>query len=611
MSRMAVFRDFSQLGRRGSGAGISDAGAWQQHPDERIPMFQRLMVVLLLTLAVAVAQASGAPAAGRFSLDSVFTPVVARSGMVVSEEELASQTGADILRRGGNAVDAAVAVGFALAVVLPEAGNLGGGGFMLVHLAESGRTIAIDYREVAPAAAARDMFLDADGEVDHAELDHGARGVAVPGTVAGLDHALRRYGTMSWQEVIAPAIDLARRGFELDPAQAASLAMGRERLLRNEEAARIYLGADGSAPAVGSHMRFTDLAASLQELQRDGAAAFHGGKLGARIVADVQRLGGVLSLQDLADYRVVEREPVRGNYRGFDVVSMPPPSSGGVHLIQMLNILEPYPLGELGQGSAAGVHLMVEAMRRAYADRSLHLADPDFVRVPVAGLTSKAYAAMLRGSIDEQRASVSRQVQPGEPARYESPQTTHFSVMDRWGNAVANTYTLNWSYGSGIVARGTGILLNNEMDDFSAKPGVPNVYGLLGGEANAVQPRKRPLSSMTPTMLMQDGKVFLVTGSPGGSQIITSVLQTVVNVVDHGANIQAATNAPRFHHQWLPDELLVEGIFSRDSAELLRARGHRVVETAPIGTTQSILFWDGFFHGAADPRRGGGKAIGL
>jgi gamma-glutamyltranspeptidase / glutathione hydrolase len=574
-------------------------------------MLHRLIAALLLMLAGSAGLAADTPAAGRFSLDSVFTPVVARSGMVVTEQALASQVGIDILRRGGNAVDAAVAVGFALAVVLPEAGNLGGGGFMLVHLAAEGRTVAIDYREVAPAAAARDMFLRADGSVDHAELDHGARSIAVPGTVAGLDHALRRYGTMDWKELIAPAIELASKGFAVDAAQAASLEMGRERLQRNAEAARVFLDAEGNSPDFGTHMRFPDLAASLQALQREGAQAFHGGALGARVVADVQRLGGVLSLQDLAAYRVVEREPVRGSYRGYEIVSMPPPSSGGVHLIQMLNILEGYPLGEMGQGSAQGVHLMAEAMRRAYADRSHHLGDPDFVRVPVAGLTSKRYAARLREGIDPQRATPSQQVQPGDPLPYESPQTTHFSVMDRWGNAVANTYTLNWSYGSGIVARGTGILLNNEMDDFSAKPGVPNVYGLVGGEANAVSARKRPLSSMTPTLLMKDGKVLLVTGSPGGSQIITSVLQTIVNVIDHGANIQTATNAPRFHHQWLPDQLLIEGIFSRDTAQLLRDRGHQVLETAPIGTTQSILFRDGLFQGAADPRRGGGKALGL
>lgn len=569
------------------------------------------LVLGLFLGGAALADTAAPPAAGRFSLEDVFTPVASRNGMVVSEEELGSQVGLAMLRKGGNAVDAAVATAFALAVVMPEAGNLGGGGFMLVHLAKEGRTVALDYREIAPLAATRDMFLRPDGSVDHEELDHGAKSVAVPGTVAGLAHALERWGTRRWSEVLEPAIRLAEDGFELNATQSASLAMGRERLLLNPEAKRVYLAADGSAPAMGVRRRYPDLARSLRDLQRKGPGSFYGGELGERIVTDLARQGGVITREDLRRYRVTERAPLSGTYRGYEVVSMPPPSSGGVHLIQMLNILEGWPLGEMGAGSARGIHLMTEAMRRAYADRSEHLGDPDFVRVPVAALTSKAYAATLRAGIDPDRATPSAEVRPGQLAPYESPQTTHFSVMDRWGNAVANTYTLNWSYGSGIVARGTGILLNNEMDDFSAKPGEPNVYGLIGGEANAVEPGKTPLSSMTPTMLFRDGKVFLVTGSPGGSQIITTVLQTVVNVVDHGLNIQAATNAPRVHHQWWPDELAVERTLSPDTVSLLRERGHTVVEAWPIGTTQTILYWDGLFQGAADPRRGGGRAMGL
>jgi gamma-glutamyltranspeptidase/glutathione hydrolase len=519
--------------------------------------------------------------------------------------------GASVLRRGGNAVDAAVATALALAVVLPEAGNLGGGGFMLVHLAKENRTIALDYREVAPRAATRDMYLKADGSVDHDELDHGAKSVGVPGTVAGLAYALEHWGTMKWWQVVDPALALADKGYVLNATQAASLEYGRERLLLNDEAKRVYLEADGSAPRMGQRRRYVDLAASLKLIKTTGPRAIYGGPVGQKIVDDVQRLGGVLSMEDLREYRPTEREPVTGTYRGFEVVSMPPPSSGGVHLVQMLNILEGWPLAEYGAGSAQGLHLMTEAMRRAYADRSEYLGDPDFVKVPVAALTSKDYAASLRAQIDPARATPSSAVKPGNLAPYESKQTTHFSVMDRDGNAVANTYTLNWSYGSGIVAKGTGILLNNEMDDFSAKPGEPNAFGLLGGEANAVQAGKTPLSSMTPTMLMKDGKVFLVTGSPGGSQIITTVLQTVVNVVDHGMNIQAATNAPRIHHQWWPDELLVERTLSPDTVSLLRAKGHAVTPTYPIGTTQTILYWDGLFQGAADPRRGGGRAVGL
>ena len=574
--------------------------------------FHLLFVVLFSACAWADTTAPAtAPAAGRFSLDDVFTPVAATGGMVVSEEEVASEVGANVLRRGGNAVDAAVATALALAVVLPEAGNLGGGGFMLVHLAKENRTIALDYREVAPRAATRDMYLKADGSVDHDELDHGAKSVGVPGTVAGLAYALERWGTMKWWQVVDPALALADKGYVLNATQAASLEYGRERLLLNDEAKRVYLEADGSAPEMGQRRRYVDLAASLKLIKTTGPRAIYGGPVGQKIVDDVQRLGGVLSMDDLREYRPTEREPVTGTYRGFGVVSMPPPSSGGVHLVQMLNILEGWPLAEYGAGSAQGLHLMTEAMRRAYADRSEYLGDPDFVKVPVAALTSKDYAASLRAQIDPARATPSSAVKPGNLAPYESKQTTHFSVMDRDGNAVANTYTLNWSYGSGIVAKGTGILLNNEMDDFSAKPGEPNAFGLLGGEANAVQPGKTPLSSMTPTMLMKDGKVFLVTGSPGGSQIITTVLQTVLNVVDHGMNIQAATNAPRIHHQWWPDELLVERTLSPDTVSLLRAKGHAVTPTYPIGTTQTILYWDGLFQGAADPRRGGGRAVGL
>jgi gamma-glutamyltranspeptidase/glutathione hydrolase len=447
--------------------------------------------------------------------------------------------------------------------------------------------------------------------VDHDELDHGAKSVGVPGTVAGLAYALEHWGTMKWWQVVDPALALADKGYVLNATQAASLEMGRERLLLNDEAKRTYLEPDGTAPKMGARRRYADLAASLKLLKSVGPAAIYGGAVGQKIVDDVQRMGGVLALDDLRDYRPTERAPVSGSYRGFEVVSMPPPSSGGVHLVQMLNILEGWPLAQMGAGSAQGLHLMAEAMRRAYADRSEYLGDPDFVNVPVAALTSKDYAASLRAQIDPDHATPSAKVKPGTLAPYESHQTTHFSVMDRDGNAVANTYTLNWSYGSGIVAKGTGILLNNEMDDFSAKPGEPNVYGLIGGEANAVQAGKTPLSSMTPTMLMKDGKVFLVTGSPGGSQIITTVLQTIVNVVDHGMNIQAATNAPRIHHQWWPDELLVEHTLSPDTVSLLRARGHTVTPSEPIGTTQTILYWDGLFQGAADPRRGGGKAVGL
>lgn len=572
-----------------------------------------LFAASLLSLSFASTVQAAVPLAApeaRFSLSDVFSPELSRQGMVVSEEDIASRIGAEVLRNGGNAVDAAVAVGIALAVVLPEAGNLGGGGFMLVHLAKSNKTIAIDYREMAPGKAHRDMFLNADGSVDRDELARGWTGIGVPGTVAGLHHALEKYGTMKWADLIKPAIALAKEGFVLKPAHEESFARAQSRLGRNAESKRIFLDPEGKALPFGTKLVQADLAWSLTELAKEGPKAFYQGEIGKRLIADIQANGGIMTMDDLAQYKVVEREPVRGDYRGYQIVSMPPPSSGGVHLIQMLNVLEAYDIKEWGLNSAQTIHAMIETERRAYADRSQHLGDPDFFKVPVSQLLSKKYAETIRAQINMQRATPSVLVQPGDLEGYESPQTTHYSVMDKDGNAVANTYTLNWSYGTGLTAKGTGILLNNEMDDFSAKPGTTNAYGLVGAEANAVQPRKRPLSSMTPTIVMKDGKVFLVTGSPGGSTIITTVLQTVMNVIDHGLNVQAATNQPRFHHQWRPDWVRFEAGFSVDTLNALTAKGHLIQIGSPLGTTESIMYRDGVFHGAADPRRAGGGAVG-
>ncbi len=547
----------------------------------------------------------------RFELANVFSPELGKRGMVVSEEELASRIGAEVLARGGNAVDAAVAVGFALAVVLPEAGNIGGGGFMLVHLAKDNKTVAIDYRELSPAASHRDMFLKADGSVNHDELGYGFKGVGVPGTVAGLHHALTKYGTLKWQDVIAPAIKLAREGFVLKPAHEESFASARSRFLRNAESTRIFIKPDGSNYQFGEKLLQKDLAWSLEQIAKKGPQAFYGGAVGERLVADIQANGGIMTLDDLKQYKVMEREPVRGSYRGHEVISMPPPSSGGVHLVQILNVLEGYPIKDWGLNSSKTMHVMIEAERRAYADRSRYLGDPDFYQVPVAQLTDKRYAEAIRSQITLDKASKSSDVAPGDLKGYESPQTTHYSVMDQWGNAVANTYTLNWSYGTGITAKGTGILLNNEMDDFSAKPGVANAYGLLGEEANAVAPRKRPLSSMTPSFVLKDGKVLLITGSPGGSTIITTVLQMVMNVVDHELNVAAASAVPRFHHQWQPDRVRLEFGFSADTIDALKAKGHDIRVGSPLGTTESILVRDGWIQGAADPRRAGGGAVGV
>ena len=537
-------------------------------------------------------------------------PVAGKAGMVVAQEAQAARIGVDVLQRGGNAVDAAVAMGFALAVTLPRAGNLGGGGFMMVHAAETGRTAAIDYRETAPRGATRDMFLGAGGKVDKERERYSHKAVAVPGTVAGLAFALSQYGSMPLKALIAPAVRLAEDGFVVSQDMAKELARHQERLARWPSSARIFLRPDGQPLRAGDRLVQADLAASLRLIGEQGPDAFYRGAIAERIVAEMKSGGGLIAADDLAGYRAIVRPPVIGTYRGYEIRSMPPPSSGGIHVIQILNILEGYDLAALGPNSAASIHLLAEAAKRAYSDRSRHLGDPDFWEVPSAGLTSKDYAAALRKSIDLARATPSDEIAPGEPARFEGPNTTHFTVADAEGNVVSNTYTLNLSYGSGIVAAGTGILLNNEMADFAAKPGVPNAFGLLGDDANAVAAGKRPLSSMSPTIVLKDGKPFLATGSPGGSRIITTVVQILLNAIDHRMNIADATEAPRVHHQWQPDTLRVEQGISPDTRRLLEAMGHRVEIGPPMGATQSIMQSGGRLFGASDPRRPDGRAIG-
>lgn len=583
-------------------------------------MSARFITVFCLGLAIVwhglVVLASGEASAQTSTQESavlspkdVFHPVFAANGMAVSQEATASRIGRDVLRNGGNAVDAAVAMGFALAVTLPRAGNLGGGGFMLVHDAKSGKTTAVDYRERAPKAATRDMYLGPDGTVDKKASRYGYRAVAVPGTVAGLRLAHRKFGSRPWGELIMPAILLARDGIQVTRFMARGLERRRKSLARFAATKEIFFK-DGRPLKAGERLVQKDLAWSLARIAVYGAEDFYTGAIARRIVETMERHGGLVSEDDLAGYRAVLRAPVRGTYRGIEVRSMPPPSSGGVHLIQMLNMLEPYDLKTMGAGSAAGYHLMIEAMRRAFADRSKHLGDPDFWPVPVKGLVSKKYAAHLGQSIDRDKASRSADIAPGNPAPYESPDTTHFTVMDRFGNVVSNTTTLNFSYGSRAVAEGTGILLNNEMDDFSAKPGVPNAFGLVGGKANAIEPMKRPLSSMTPLILFKAGKPWLATGGPGGSRIITNMLHLVVNVVDHRMNIAEATAAPRLHHQWLPDSVRIERGIGADTRRLLEARGHRLKEGRAMGSTQSILRTRDGFYAAADPRRPGALAAG-
>ncbi len=557
-----------------------------------------------LALAFSVGPAAAAESAPIYSDMDRLHPVYAAHGMVASQEALATNIGVDILKKGGNAVDAAVAVGFALAVTLPEAGNLGGGGFMLVHLAKSGETVAIDYREKAPLKASRDMFLDAAGNADPNLSRWSGLSTGVPGTVAGLSLALQRYGTMRLADVMAPAIRLAEDGVVVTPGLAEALVGSHDTFAKYQSSAGVFLKPDGSDFQPGDRLVQSDLANSLKAIAKDGPDAFYRGEIGTLIAAEMARSGGLITTEDLAKYEAVVREPVRGTYRGYDILSMPPPSSGGTHVVEILNILEGYPIGALGFGSAATMHLMAEAMQRAYADRSEYLGDSDFVDVPVKGLTSKAYAETLRATIDEAHATPSASIKSGKPLPYESDQTTHFSVVDAEGNAVSNTYTLNFGFGSGLVAEGTGILLNNEMDDFSAKPGVPNAYGLIGGDANAVEPGKRPLSSMSPTIVLKDGKTFLVTGSPGGSRIITTVLQVIMNVIDHGMNVAEASAAPRMHDQWLPDEIRVEEGFSPDTLKLLEDMGHKIAVKATMGSTQSIMRRnDGALFGASDPRR--------
>ncbi len=572
----------------------------------RAPLVDALVVLLLILLpARAVAQQTAI-----LSQMDLVHPVYGANGMVASQEAQATRIGLEILKRGGNAVDAGVAVGFALAVTLPRAGNLGGGGFMMIHHAESGETVALDYREKAPAAAHRDLYLDAAGEVDKQKARFSYHSVGVPGSVAGLALALKRFGTLRLAEVLAPAIRLAADGMVVSPDLAGSLRAREKRLSAWPASKAIFFKPNGGSYQAGERLVQADLAWSLGLIAEQGPEAFYEGPIGALIADDMAANGGLITGADLAAYRAVIRPPARGSYRGYAIASMPPPSSGGVHLIQILNILEGFPIGELGHNGAETIHLMAEAMKLAYADRSEYLGDPDFAEVPIEGLTAKAYADELRKLIDPTAARPADAIKPGRPLPYESNETTHFSVMDKAGNVVSNTYTINFSYGTGIVAAGTGILLNNEMDDFSSKPGVPNAYGLIGGAANAIEGGKRPLSSMTPTIVFRNGEPWLATGSPGGSRIITTTLQVIMNMIDHGMNVAAATAAPRVHHQWLPDELRIEQGLSPDTLALLKLKGQAIKLKNAMGNTQSILRTGEGFYGASDPRRPGALTLG-
>ena len=559
------------------------------------------------------------PAAAQEQRRGFYTPpaadtlhaVVAEHGMVVAQEKMSARVGADVLRRGGNAVDAAVATGFAMAVTYPRAGNIGGGGFMLIHSGERGEDVAIDYRETAPAATTPGIFLGADGKPDTAKSRDSALGIGVPGTVAGLTLALEKYGSgkFSLADLLQPAIDLARGGIVVTDDSADTLPDWYRRLARWPASTRIFSRADGTSLREGDMLVQTDLAATLSAIAMHGPSGFYEGTVAEKLMKAVSDAGGIMTLEDLKSYQAVMRLPVRGTYRGYDIISMPQPSSGGVVLVETLNILEGFPIGEMKRGSASSLHVMIEAMKRAYADRARYLGDPAFVNAPVATLIAKDYAAKQRASIDPDHATPWTDALSATPPR-EGSNTTHFSVVDSLGNAVSNTYTLNFSYGVGLVAEGTGVLLNNELDDFTAAPGASNAYGLVGFEANLPGPGKRPLSSMSPTIVLKDGKPVLVTGSPGGSRIISTVLQVIVNVLDYGMDIAAAVAAPRLHHQWLPDEVRVERGFDGDTLAALRVKGHRVIESLGQTSANSIAVMANGLLGAPDPRTRGAAAAG-
>jgi gamma-glutamyltranspeptidase/glutathione hydrolase len=533
-------------------------------------------------------------------------PVRARNGMVASVSDIASKVGVEIMKRGGNAIDAAVAVALALAVTWPSAGNLGGGGFMVIRRA-NGETEIIDYRERAPLAASRDMYLD--------------RAAGVPGTIAGAHLALQRHGKLTWAQVVEPARRLAAEGFAANIHLTRSLRGTAKLLSQFADSNRIFLR-NGKYYEEGERLMQPELAATLARVQKNWRD-FYEGKTAELIAADMKANGGLLTLKDLKEYEATIRKPLVGNYRGYEIVTMPPPSSGGAHLIQMLNMLEHYDLGKIPHNSSDHVHLLAEVMKRAFADRAEFMGDADFVKVPITGIISKKYADELVKTVDMQHATPSSQIKAGAPTTYEPTETTHFTVIDKEGNVVSNTYTLNGGFGSGATAKGTGVLLNNEMDDFTSKVGAPNMFGLLQSANNSIEPRKRPLSAMTPTIVLKDGKVFFAIGSPGGPTIINTVLQVVINVIDYGMNIQQAIDAPRFHHQWMPDEIRYEPFgLNADTRKELERRGHIFPKRAGgngatdetgvvIGDAQGVMIdlKTGMRLGAADSRRGG-KAVG-
>ena len=570
------------------------------------PLYKAVAVAIAAAFCIAAQAASVAP-------------VAAENGMVVTAQHLASEVGIDVLKKGGNAVDAAVAVGYALAVVYPAAGNLGGGGFMTIQLAD-GRKTFLDFREKAPLAATANMYLDAAGNVIKGSTTTGHLAVGVPGTVSGLEVALAKYGTMRRAELIAPAIRYAEQGFVLDPGDADMFATATEAFKVDPATAAIFLKNGNTAYVAGDRLVQRDLGQTLRQIRDSGAAGFYQGPVAQAIVASSQAGKGILTQADLDQYQTREFAPIECDYRGFRIVSAPPPSSGGVIICEILNVLEGYPLKDWGFRSAQAVHVQIEAMRHAYVDRNSYLGDPDFVKNPLDRLLDKAYAAKIRAAIDPTRAAISKDLKPGVPP-HEGSNTTHYSIVDGKGNAVSVTYTLNDWFGAKVTAAKTGVLLNDEMDDFTAKLGVPNIYGLVQGEANAIAPGKRPLSSMSPTIVSKDGKPVMVVGTPGGSRIITAVLHTIINVIDYGMTVQEAVDAPRFHQQWLPNPTNIEPYaLSPDTKKILEGMGHVFGNPQPANHVAAILVGapsiggkpvgNNRYYGANDPRRNTGLALG-
>lgn len=532
---------------------------------------------------------------------------ISSDGVVVTQHYLATEIGENILAQGGNAYDAAIAVGFALAVVLPRAGNIGGGGFMVIYDEDSNDTYAIDYREKAPAASFRDMYLDENGEFDILKSTFGYNAIGVPGTVHGFWSVHQRFGSLPWADLIHPAIILAERGFVMSDYMAQTLNNYSEKMSYYDETRNIFLR---NYPNLkDSRLIQNDLAKTLKRIQKDGLNGFYSGETALLIATDMKENGGLITEQDLLDYRSIWRDPIKGTYRGRTIVTMPPPSSGGIHLIQMLNILENFELGSYEHNSYQYVSLLSETMKYAYADRSEYLGDPDFFEVPISKIIAKEYAKIISASIEELGVLPSSKINPGMYINPESNETTHFSIADRFGNVISNTYTINSAFGSGVTIKGTGILMNNEMDDFSGQPGVPNQFGLLGGIANEIEPAKRPLSSMTPTIVFDNDEPFLAIGSPGGSRIITAVLQIILNVIDFEQSLEEATDSKRVHHQWYPDDIDIEETYNQINELMDLGYKIDIIDTATC--TQSIMIDDGEFIGVSDLRRPDSLALGV